>query len=213
MEEACLTSNYNELYNYVKRRDEYSYVEKAHWAMYADNKKETDKWLEKQWNSKIKMNLYEQLRFAHNVQQEYTLQGKYGIDFGVLWTSLPDRERKHQVLIHEYMTGCKELYHEFGEVSDKLRLRCYARSVSGGIHYEIERFAIYRTAVLDFVRELVLNGFYITGLWPCTYLHGNFSDLIRLYVDIMLFLISPECKRKQEWFRLCPWDIYIDQSD
>lgn len=25
----------------------------------------------------------------------------------------------------------------------------------------------------------------------------------------MLFLISPECKRKQEWFRLCPWDIFI----
>ena len=209
MEEACLTSNYNELYNYVKRRDEYSYVEKAHWAMYVDDKKEADKWLEKQWNSKIKMDLYEQLRFAHNVQQEYTLQGKYGIDFGVLWASLPDEERKHQVLIHEYMTGCKELYHEFGEVSDKLRLRCYARNASGGIHYEIERFAICRTAVLDFVRTMVLNGFYITGLWPCTYLHGNFSDLIRLYVDMILFLISPECKRKQEWFRLCPWDIYI----
>lgn len=111
------------------------------------NNQEADKWLEKQWNSKIKMDLYEQLRFAYNVQQEYTLQGKYGIGFGVLWASLPDEERKHQVLIHEYMTGCKELHHEFGEVSDKLRLRCYARSVSGGIYYEIERLAICRTAV------------------------------------------------------------------
>ena len=209
MEDACITSNYTEIYGYAKNRKEYSFAEKACWALYVDNRKEAVKWLEKQWNSKSKMDLFEHLRFIHNAQQEYKLEKKYNVDFGTLWARIPDDEKTHQSLMQEYMTGCKELYHEFGEVSDKLRLKCYAKTNTAWNTYEVARFTICRTAILDFAKALILNGFYVTGLWPCTYSHGDISDLMYSYADVILFLLSPECRRKQEWFRLCPWDIFV----
>lgn len=177
--------------------------------MYIDNGKDVKKWLEKQWNSKDKMDLFEQLRFAHNLQQDYELEQEYGVSFGFLWASVSEEEKNRQVLIREYTSGFTDLYYEFGHVADELRLR-YSFKKSTSIWFiEHKEFTVCRTAILDFVAALVLNGFYITGLWPCTTSHGNISDLLHSYVDMILFLMSPECKRKQEWFQLSPWDIFI----
>ena len=206
---ACLTNDYAGLYEYVKGNKEYSYAEKACWAMYIDNGKDAEKWLEKQWNSKDKMDLFEQLRFAHNLQQDYKLEQEYGVSFGLIWASVSEEEKNRQVLIREYTTGFTNLYYEFGHVADKLRLRYSFKNSTSIWFFEHEEFTVCRTAILDFVAALVLNGFYITGLWACKTSHGNISDLLHSYVDMILFLLSPECKRKQEWFQLSPWDIFI----
>lgn len=206
---ACLTNDYIGLYKYVKQNKGYSYAEKACWAMYVDNRKDAEKWLEKQWNSKDEMDLFEHLRFAHNLQQNYELEKEYGVDFGTLWASVPEEEKKRQVLIREYTTNFADLYYEFGHVAAQLRLR-YSLKYSNSIWYfEQEEFTLCRTAILDYVAALVLNGFYITGLWACTTSHGNITNLLHSYADMVLFLISPECKRKPEWFKLSSWDIFI----
>ncbi len=107
----------------MKGNKEYSYAEKACWAMYIDNGKDAEKWLEKQWNSKDKMDLFEQLRFAHNLQQDYKLEQEYDVSFGLLWASVSEEEKNRQVLIREYTTGFTDLYYEFAHVADELRLR------------------------------------------------------------------------------------------
>ena len=109
--------------------------------------------------------------------------------------------------MREYTTDFTDLYYEFGHVADKLRLRYSLKNSTSIWFFEHEEFTVCRTAILDFVAALVLNGFYITGLWACTNSHGNIADLLHSYADMILFLISPECKRKQEWFKLSPWDI------
>lgn len=207
--DACLTNNYTELYKYIKENGEYSYSEKACWAMYIDNRKDAEKWLKKQWDSKDKMDLFEYLRFAHNLQQNFELEKEYGISFELLWTSVPEEEKKRQVLIEEYTTDFTDLYYEFGRVADKLRLRYSLKNSTPLWPFEYEEFMVCRTAILDFVAALVLNGFYITGLWACTTSHGNITNLLNSYADVILFLLSPECRRKQEWFKLLPWDIYV----
>lgn len=206
---ACVVSDYIGLYDYIKKNKEYSYTEKAHWAMYVDNGKDAEKWLEKQWKSKEKMDLYGQLRFAYNAQQNFNVQQKYNVDFGTLWRSVPEIERKRQCILNEYMTGCADLYREFGGVSDKLRLQYSVARSSYGWGNDIERFNICRTEILDLTRALILNGFYITGLWACTYSYGRFSELMYAYADMILFLVSPECRQKPKGFQIAPWDIYI----
>lgn len=178
---ACLTNDYAGLYEYVKGNKEYSYAEKACWAMYIDNRKDADKWLEKQWNSKNKMDLFEQLRFAHNLQQDYELEQEYSVSFGLLWASVSEAEKNWRVLIREYTTGFTDLYYEFGHVADKLRLRYSLKNSTSIWFFEHEEFAVCRTAILDFVAALVLNGFYITGLWMCKNSLGNISNLLHSY--------------------------------
>ena len=206
---ACLTNDYAGLYRYVRENKEFSYAEKACWAMYVDNGTDAEKWLVKQRNSKDKMNLFEHLRFAHNLQQVFELEEKYDVDFMLLWESIPEEEKSRQVLIREYTTDFRDLYYKFGQVSDKLRLQRSIKYSDSMWFTEYEEFSTCRTAILDFVAALVLNGFYITGLWSCVTSHGNISALLYSYADMILFLLSPQCKRKPEWFKLFEWDIFI----
>lgn len=209
VEKACLTGNYEELYAYVKENPRYSYAEKANWALYIDQKKEADRWFRKQWNSRQKLSLFEQLRYAHNLQQEFELQEEYEVDFGLLWNNLPDEEQKKQCLIQEYTRGCSEIYSEFGKASDELRLRCYSDHSYRTVPYEADAFEICRTTIIDFLRTLMLNGYYVTGLWPRGCYNSGLKNLMRMYADTILFLLSPECKLKPDKFKLCAWDIFI----
>lgn len=209
LEDACMVSDYIGLYDHVKKNKAYSFTEKACWAMYTDNSQEADKWLERQWKSKEKMDLYGQLRFAYNAHQNYEIEKRYNVDFGTLWMSIPEIERERQCILDEYISGCVNLYHEFGGITDKLRLRySVGQSVNDWGHEQIE-FAICRTAILDLTRTLILNGFYITGLWSTTVSYDGFTNLMRSYADMIFFLISAECRHKPEWFQILPWDVYL----
>lgn len=209
VEKACLTSNYEELYTYVKKNPEYSYAEKANWALYTDQKAEADRWFKKQWNSRQKLSLYEQLRYAHNLQQEFELQEAYDVDLGLLWNSLPDEEQKKQCLMQEYAGGYSELYSAFGKAADELRLRCYSDRSYRTTPYEADDFERCRTTIIDYLRTMILNGYYVTGLWPMGCYSAGLENLMRAYADMILFLLSPECRLKPDKFRLCSWDLFI----
>lgn len=208
LENLCLCSDYEELYRYVKGRKEFSYIEKACWALYVDNDEQANQWLQKQWESNKKITLYQQLQFAHNVQQRYAVQDIYQISFESLWNKLPEEEKKKLAVLQEYACGCAESYHAFGRIADKLRLR-YSTKSYGEYYYDNEEFEFCRTQIQDFAKTLILNGFYITGLWSYTMLHRGIFELMCLYAETVLFMISPECRKKPEWFHMNKWDIYI----
>lgn len=209
VEKACLTSDYEELYAYVKTNPEYSYAEKANWALYTDQKTEADRWFRKQWNSRQKLCLYEQLRYAHNLQQEFELQEEYEVNFGLLWNSLPDEVQKKQCLMQEYARGCSELFSAFGKASDELRLRCYSNHSYRTTPYEADDFERCRTTIIDYLRTMILNGYYVTGLWPRGCYSAGLKKLMRTYADMILFLLSPECRLKPDKFKLRAWDLFI----
>lgn len=209
LEDACIVSGYIDIYAYVKESRNFSFAEKAYWALYTDNGKEAEKWLDKQWESKKKLTLYEQLQFALSARQFDPLEEKYSVDFARLWESIPDIHKEKMPVLREYISGCASLYSEFGSISDKLRLRYGKEYTYGRYYYDETDFEVCRTNILDFVRNLILNGFYITGMWSHTTSYGNIDSLMQAYADMILFLISPACRQKPEWFQLCGWDIYI----
>ncbi len=209
LEDACVVSGYADIHTHVTGSKGFSYAEKAYWALYTDNGKEAEKWLKKQWNSKKKLDLYGQLQFVYSAQQFDPVEEKYPVNFRRLWDSIPEKEKEKMPILQEYMLGCVNLYSKFGSISDKLRLR-YGKAYSyGSYYYDSMDFEVCRTNIIDFVRNMILNGFYITGLWDHTISYGNVGVLMHAYADMILFLISPVCRQKPEWFQLCGWDIYI----
>lgn len=209
LEYLCMTSNLDELYKYVKRGKNFSYGEKAHWALYIDNHGEANKWMEKQWNSERKLTRYEQVRFIYNVQQNFDLEEKYKVSFRELWDGIGDIERGKLAVVEEYVNGCAKTYHTLGIEADKIRLRYSVKRPRGEDFYDPQEFLSCRWNVIEIVRNLILNGFYITGLWPSTYLYSGINELMKSYVEVLLFFLSTECKHKPKWFYVYPGDIYI----
>lgn len=170
----------------------------------------TEKAFEKLLNSRKKRSLYEQLQITFNLQQLFELEQKYGMHFAQLWNHLPVAEKKKFVLLNEYLSECQELYQAFGKEADKLRMRYVAQNTGGEefVPPQLE-FEVHRTEILDFVRCMVLNGFYIAGAWSQTTHIEGLRELILSYVDALLFLMAPEIRRKQSWFKFTRWDIYL----
>ena len=209
LEYLCVTSNLDELYKYVKNGKEFSYGEKAHWALYIDNHGEVNKWMEKQWNSKRKLTRYEQVRFIYNVQQNFDLEEKYKVSFRELWDGIGDIERGKLAVVEEYINGCAKTYHTFGIEADKIRLRYSVKRSRREDFFDPQEFLSCRWNVIEIAKSLILNGFYIAGLWTSTYLYSGINELMKSYVEVLLFFLSTECKHKPDWFHVYPWDIYI----
>ena len=209
LEYLCVTSNLDELYKYVKSEKTYSYGEKAHWALYIDHHADADKWMEKQWNSKRKLTRYEQIRFIYNVQQNFNLEEEYKVSFSELWNGIGDIERGKLAVVEEYVNGCAKTYHTLGIEADKIRLRYSIKRPRREDFFDPREFLGCRSNIIEIARNLILNGFYITGLWPSTYLYSGINELMKSYVEMLLFFLSTECKHRPKWFNLYPWDIYI----
>lgn len=205
LEEACLQGNYIELWNQVEMDTTLSYWEKAYWAMYVGRLSDAEQWAEQQWNSAEKIGLFDQVCFFRNVEQCYSLEQRYDIDFWKMWNNLQETEKKELQLIREYMERCANLCLEFMETSEKIRFYCYSNTM----RYSTYDFLVCRTNIIDFVRVLVLNGFYLTGLHASTICYAQIEELMRAYVDLLLFFVSPLCPNKPKWFSFSRWDIFI----
>lgn len=205
LEEFCLTSQYEKLWKLVRKNPEFSGTEKSYWAMYTDHEAIVEQLSKKQWSAKKKTDLYEQVCFARNMEQHYRLQQYTQICFGQMWHRMPEQERQMLPLFEEYMNRCAGLSIQFIETSEKMRSYCY----SGTVVYDPTEFLITRSSMTDFVRTLVLNGFYITGLYSSTIIHAAISEIFKNYIDLLVFFLSPFCRNKPSWFAFSAWDIYI----
>lgn len=209
LEKLCLTHDYAALKKYVHNSGKFSASEKAYWALYLDDGKNAERLFEKIILSKDKKSLYDQVQTTFNLQQVFELEDRYEMHFVKLWNRIPEREQMHFALLKEYMSGCRDLYQGFGVEADRLRLKYSTAGRGKDTECPHVEFEVRRTEILDFIRCMVLNGFYITGLWSNTTHFGGMKEMALSYADTLMFLMSPEVKRRQSWFALTAWDIYL----
>ena len=78
-------------------------------------------------------------------------------------------------------------YDNFSDILKEIEVECTENNRRGcGTSPE---FLSCGWNVIEIARSLILNGFYISGLWPSTYLYSGIKELMKSYVEILLFLI------------------------